>query len=111
VVTSRKGKELLKSRAFKYRVRAKIVAGLQWCCVKGENGCKAGFRANKTKAVFWNFNPHHTCVDPPQDDLTQEELEEVKQDIAEILLEEVMSAPLPTTKATSKEANTPTGYN
>ncbi len=84
---------------------------MQWCCTKAEQGCKAKFYTTPDACWYWKHNPHHTCVEPPQDDLTQEELEEVKQDVAEMLLGEVMPAPFPTTKAISKEANTPTGYN
>jgi hypothetical protein len=78
------------------------------------------FRCSKRKknvchAAFWyydsneyaRFNPYHTCVSPPMEDLTPDE-------VATLLLESVFSAPpkpTPKTKAGDKSTGRAVSYN
>ena len=48
----------------------------EWRCFKNKRGCKARFCGSLDDKQYWRHNPRHTCVDPSEDDLTPEEVEE-----------------------------------
>ena len=112
--TSSKGNILLVNSKFKYSANvSKFETYKEWRCTKrNKTKCPARFCGSLDDTHYWKHNPHHTCVDPPQDDLTQEELEERQKQI-EIASaeEEVLTTPQPKTEAVGKEPKPLTGYN
>jgi hypothetical protein len=107
--TTKKGKTALFSRPFKYKANlSKFKTYKEWRCIKHkQTKCRARFCGSPDNQWYWKQNPRHTCVNPPEDDLTPDE-------IATALLESVFSAPpkpTPKTKVVTKAAKQAASYN
>ena len=72
---------LVSIHKFKYvQAFAKCKQYKDWKCSRNkETKCKARFCGSFDDRRYWKHNPFHTCVNPPQNDLTQQEEEEINK--------------------------------